>query len=212
MDEQIAHLKAGLGNVATDLKEGRYKALMRSLKAAADAYAATNEAAEAKSAAERAGADKRRAVSAFAVLVAVMDHLRDERLEAPFRFLFDTLEKSQRHGTRTKQLDEALKGARLAAAVDDLIEAGRISPERACEMVAKAASYSAKYKRNAETLAPARQLKELRESLMRGKARAEAVKLYKDLRRPDHSWGPNDERPAPYFNRSELARLLKTGI
>ena len=215
MEEHIARLKTGLGNLASSLKEGSYESLMRSLEAAADAYAATNVAAEAKSAADRAVADKKRAESAFAALVAVMDHLRDERLEAPFRFLFDTLEKSQRHGTRTKQLNEALEGARLAAAVDDLMEAARISPkkarislDKACEKVAKAARYRAKYRRKGETLAPAAQLKELRESLRREKARPEAVKLYKDLRRPDHY---NDERPAPYFNKSELARLLEAG-
>lgn len=201
MDSRMAGLKAGLANVASGLEHGRNDKLMRSLEAAANEYAATEHAAQSKNAAERADAETARENSAFAALLAVMERLRDERLEAPFRHLFDLLEAHQRKRLRTKPLDKALEGAHLAAAVDALMADKRLSLDQACRDVA----------RQAEGNMTGEKLKDLRESIKRGRARPEAVELYELLCRPDRTWAPGDERPAPLLKRVRRPRP-KTGM
>src|SRR5690606_1449033 len=110
MDEPLAAaLKAGLSNVTTSILRDRTETLMRSLQAAAEVYDADN------------------AKSADMALNAVMAFLREEHLEAPFRFLVDVLDENQRKGLRTKPLAAALNEARLAATVDALMESEGLS-------------------------------------------------------------------------------------
>jgi hypothetical protein len=167
MDRRLANLKAGLANISNDILQDRTDTLMRSLQAAAGTY----EADKAKSAA--------------IALDAVTTFLHDERLEAPFRFLVDVLDKSQRKGRRTKPLNTALQEARLAARVDALMESKGISLEQACRDAARETGGIVTWK----------QLKDLRENIRRGKARPEATEVYKHQLRRDRS--PADEPPAP---------------
>jgi len=168
MDGRLNDLKLGLANVANEIKGGRHDALMNSLKAAADTYAT----------------DK--AKSAATALTAVMDYLHNEHMEAPFRYLVDVLDTHQRKGRRTKSLDAALEEARLAATVDalmDKVNGEGLALDQACRVVAR------------KTHMEWTQLKNLRGNIRRGKARPEAVEVYKHHCRRD--WGPSDEPPAP---------------
>lgn len=166
MDGLPADLKAELANVRNELQQAHIDALMRSLKEAAEIY------------------NTNRAAGAMAGLDAVMAFVRDERLEAPFRFLVEILDKSQRKG-RTKPLDVALSDARLAATVDAIMEKEGMSLEHACIRAARKAGGDMIGK----------QLMDLRENIRRGNARPEAIEVYKHYLRRDSS--PSDEPPAP---------------
>jgi len=113
MGKRSFELKAGLNNVRNELERARLGALMNSLDEAAGTYAEEKEKC------------------AVMALNAVMDFLRDERLEAPFRFLIDVVDERQRKGRRTKPLELALEDAHLAATVDAIMESDGKTLEQA---------------------------------------------------------------------------------
>lgn len=180
MDERLASLKTGLSNVCDGIQKNQIETLMRSLQTVAKTYDADN------------------AKSADMALDAIMAFLRDEKLEAPFRFLVDVLDKSQRVGRRTKPRNIALDEARLAATVDALMESDGISLERACREVAL---------KDGEITW--QQVKNLRENIARGKARPEATEVYRyHLRR---KWSPAEEPPAPLADSNKGRRSAEAG-
>lgn len=190
MDGRLANLKAGLANISNNILRDRTDTLMHSLQAAA----------------EMSDADK--AKSAAKALDAVMAFLHDERLEAPFRYLVDVLDKSQRKGA-TKPLDQALAEALLAVTVDAVMAKGEYADqgctlEYACKAVSEQAAWTGTIKnlrgnrKGGRALPDWKIIKSLRDNIRHGKARSEATEVYRyhlyNLRR---DWSPNEELPAP---------------
>jgi len=175
MDRPLADLKAGLANVSRGLLRARVDTFLQSLDRAADMNKSDP------------------AAGAMAGLNAVMTLVRNERLEAPFRFLVDVLDKDQRKG-RTKPLDLALSHARLAATVDAIMKSDRASLDLACRTVARRPDCELTYQK----------LLNLRENLRRGSARPEAIAVYEYHLRQERS--PFDDAPAPLTPRKKSRR------
>lgn len=190
MNGRLANLKAGLANISNDILRERTDTFMRSLQAAAETY------------------DTDEAKSASMALDAVTTFLRDERLEAPFRFLEGLLDKSRRKGA-TKARDQALAEALLAVTVDAVMakgdDAGHLcSLEDACKAVSKEAAWAGIIKelrgnrRGDRALPDWKIIKHLRDNVRHGKARSDATEVYRyHLANLHRDWSPIEELPAP---------------